>query len=801
MKIILYFLPLHTNSISMKKWIILFLSISHSLLFSQIPAYKNPELTAGERTGNLLSLMTLEEKVGQLLCPLGWEMYEKKGDTITHSELFEEQIQQFHTGMFWAVYRADPWTRKTIANGLNPRTAAEAGNAMQKHAIENSRWGIPIFIAEEAPHGHMAIGTTVFPTGIGQAATWNPALLEKMGEIIAKEIRCQGAHISYGPVLDLSRDPRWSRVEESYGEDAVLTGKLAAAIVKGCGSGDLSNSHSTIVTLKHFAAYGVPESGKNGAAAQVGQRELHEHFLPPFKTAIDAGALSVMTGYNSIDGIPCTSNSYLLTDILLRNWNFQGFSISDLGSIEGLHSSHFVAENIKMAAKLAAQAGLHADLGGNAYKHLVEAVKNGEMEETVIDSAVYRILKVKFEMGLFENPYVNPDDAAQWVGSTQHGAVAADVAKESIVLLKNNGILPLNRLQNIAVIGPNANNIYNLLGDYTAPQAKMKTIFESIEEIYSENEQITNSGKARYAKGCAVRDTTETNIPEAMEVASKADVIVAVVGGSSARDFKTSYQETGAAVVDNSILSDMECGEGFDRATLDLLGDQLKLLKMLKTLGKPLVVIYIQGRPLNMNWAAENADALLTAWYPGQSGGRAIAEVLFGKYNPAGRLPISVPRDEGQIPVYYNKKNPVGGDYVEMSAKPLYPFGYGLSYTTFAYENLQIEQTGIRSFEVTFEISNTGKYDGDEVIQLYVKDHYASVARAEKQLRDFQRLHLKIGETKRVRFTLTEEDFSIIDQNMKQIVEPGMFTIMIGSSSEAIRLSGELKIEKTERAN
>lgn len=346
-------------------------------LFSQVLDYKNPQLSVEERTRHLLSLMTIEEKVGQLLCTLGWEMYEKNGDQVTHSRKFEELLAQYHVGIFWAVYRADPWTQKTLENGLNPRLAAEVGNAMQKHAIENSRLGIPIFLAEEAPYGHMAIGATVFPTGIGQAATWNPVLLEQMGNAIACEVRRQGGHISYGPVLDISRDPRWSRVEESYGEDPVLTGTLAAAIVRGAGGGDIANPNATIVTLKHFIAYGIAEGGHNGNPTHIGLRELHETLLPPFKTAIDAGALSVMTAYNSMDGIPCTSNEYLLTEILRNNWNFQGFTISDLGSISGLHTSHFVAENVKEATKLAALAGLDVDLGGEAYKQLIEAVKLG----------------------------------------------------------------------------------------------------------------------------------------------------------------------------------------------------------------------------------------------------------------------------------------------------------------------------------------------------------------------------------------------------------------------------------------
>ena len=751
--------------------------------------YKDTKLSPDERTKDLLSQMTLEEKVGQLLCPLGWEMYEKNGQNVTHSQKFEQLVKSQHIGMLWAVYRADPWTKKTLDNGLTPELAAKAGNALQKYAIENSRLGIPVFIAEEAPHGHMAVGATVFPTGIGQAATWNTALMEKMGATIAKEIRLQGGHISYGPVLDLSRDPRWSRVEEAYGEDPVLTGKIGAAVVKGTGAGNISNKYSTIATLKHFAAYGVPESGQNGNAATIGNRDLLENFLPPFKDAIDAGALSVMTSYNSIDGVPSTANKYLLTDVLRRDWGFNGFTISDLGSIEGLRGSHQVAETIEDAALLALYAGLDADLGGNAFRSLVNAVKEGRVLESVIDRAAYRVLKLKFEMGLFENPYTDPNTAKKEVRTTAHISLARQVARESVVLLKNNGILPLDKNNKVAIIGPNANNVYNQLGDYTAPQktSDIKTVYDGIVSVLG-------AANVEYVKGCAIKDTVNINIEQAVQAAENADITVVVVGGSSARDFKTEYKETGAAIVSETV-SDMESGEGFDRATLGLMGKQLDLLKALKATGKPVIVVYIQGRPLNMNWAAENADALLTAWYPGEQGGMAVADVLFGDYNPAGRLPISVPRSEGQLPVYYNKKKPVGHNYVDMPLAPLYSFGYGLSYTQFEYSNLRIEKERYSNdFDIHLYVKNTGIYDGDEVVQLYIKDDYSSVVQPVKQLKHFAREYIKSGETVLISFRLTENDLSLINQNMERVTEPGTFTVMIGSSSDNILLEQKIEV-------
>ena len=757
-----------------------------------LPAYKDRCLSIDIGLSDLLSRMTLEEKVGQLLCPLGWEMYEIHGSEVHPSEKFKQLIKERNVGMLWAIYRADPWTKKTIANGLNPELAAKAGNALQKYVMENTRLGIPMFLAEEAPHGHMAIGTTVFPTGIGMAATWSPELVKEVGQVIAKEIRSQGGHISYGPVLDLTRDPRWSRVEETFGEDPVLSGILGASMVDGLGGGNLSQKYATIATLKHFLAYAVPEGGQNGNYASVGIRDLHQNFLPPFRKAIDAGALSVMTSYNSIDGIPCTSNHYLLTKLLRNEWKFRGFVVSDLYSIEGIHESHFVAPTKENAAIQSVMAGVDVDLGGDAYTNLCHAVQSGQMDKTVIDTAVCRVLRMKFEMGLFEHPYVDPKIAAKTVRRKEHIELARKIAQSSITLLKNeNSILPLSKMINkVAVIGPNADNRYNMLGDYTAPQedSNVKTVLDGI---------ITKLSPSRveYVRGCAIRDTTVNEIEQAIEAARRSEVVIVVVGGSSARDFKTSYKETGAAVAEEGSVSDMECGEGFDRASLSLLGRQQELLESLQKTGKPLIVVYIEGRPLEKNWASEYADALLTAYYPGQEGGNAIADVLFGDYNPSGRLPISVPRSVGQIPVYYNQKAPRNHDYVEVSSSPLYSFGYGMSYTTFEYSDLQVVQKSARCFEVSFKVKNTGKYDGEEVSQLYMRDEYASVVQPMKQLKHFERFHLKKGEEKKVTFVLTEEDFFLVNYTLKKVVESGNFHLMIGAASNDIRLQNVILVE------
>lgn len=753
------------------------------------PDYKNPELPVQDRVEDLLDRMTVEEKLGQLLCPLGWPMYEKTENSVGISDEYRKFVDEQHGGMLWATFRADPWTRKTLENGLNPQLAAEAYNALQRYAIDSTRLGIPIILAEEAPHGHMAIGATVFPTSIGLASTWDKELLSEVGRTIARELRAQGGHIGYGPVIDLAREPRWSRVEETYGEDTYLTSEMAAAMVRGTGPKHNGWDKGVISTLKHFVAYGIPEGGHNGNPSNVGERDLHENFLPAFKSAIDAGALSVMTSYNSIDGVPSTGNPELLRDLLKEEWGFDGFVVSDLVSIDGLHSDHHIAKDKEDAGIIAINAGVDVDLGANCFALLKEAVENGKVSDKVLDEAVGRVLRLKFELGLFDNPYVDPQAAAAEVRKAENIEVAHQAARKGVVLLENNGILPLRKDMKVAVIGPNADNMYNQLGDYTAPQPRenIRTVLDGIKAKIGEK-------NVTYVKGCAIRDTRSNNIAEAVQAARKADVAVVVVGGSSARDFKTTYKETGAAVADKNSISDMEAGEGFDRASLELLGLQNELLAAVKKTGTPVVVVYIEGRPLDKRWASENADALLTQFYPGQQGGEGLADVLFGDYNPAGRLPVSVPYDAGQIPVYYNKKFPKGHDYVEMPSDALYPFGYGLSYTTFEYSGLSLENLGGNRVKVGVDVKNTGNFDGEEVVQVYVTDLVASTVRPRKQLRAFERVAVAKGETVRVELVLEEPAFIVYDRNMNPVVEPGEFTIAVGASSSDIKLQENITL-------
>lgn len=764
----------------------------------EMDIYEDPTADVDCRVKDLLSQMTLEEKIGQMLTSLGWFMYERIGDSVKLTKRLKEELKEYHIGTLWGLMRADPWTKRTLTTGLNPTLAPKIVNEIQQFVIENTRLGIPIFIAEECPHGHMAIGATVFPTAIGQASTWNPELIEQMARTIAEEMKAQGVHIGYGPVLDLARDPRWSRVEETYGEDSYLISEMGKSFVRGLQGSTFDSKKSIISTLKHFASYGWTEGGHNGGSAHVGIREMEEAILPPFREAIHEGALSVMSSYNEIDGIPSSINYYLLTNILKNRWNFQGFVISDLRSI-GRLKEHGVVANDYEAAVRAVNAGLDNDLGISVYGcQLEKAVENGDVSLEVLDQSVSRILKLKFKIGLFDSPFVDEDEAQRVVGNKKHQNLSRKIAQESIVLLKNeNALLPLKKDANkkIAVIGPNANNIYNMLGDYTAPQSPMSviTILKGIEEKIGQSNVL-------YAKGCAIRDTSRVDVANALNAALKADVVVMVMGGSSARDFNSNYEETGAAKVSENMISDMESGEGFDRSTLELMGIQLELIRMIKKLGKPIVLVLIKGRPLLLEGGIQEVDAIIDAWYPGMQGGNAVADVLFGDYNPGGRLSISIPRSVGQLPVYYNSKRTGNrNQYLEISGEPRYCFGYGLSYTSFKYSDMDVsvkENEDNLSVEIKVKIANIGRRDGDEVVQLYIRDNVSSYTTPAKQLCAFKRIHLKAGESRIVTFVLDKKSMMLYWQDDKWVVEPGSFLLMLGGASNDIHLQHMIRISK-----
>lgn len=748
--------------------------------------YKDSTKPIPERVEHLLGLMTVEEKVGQLVQPFGWQTYEHVNGEIRLTESFKEQVKNGGIGSLYGVLRADPWTGITLETGLSPREGAEAVNAIQRYAIEHSRLGIPILIGEECSHGHMAIGATVFPVPLSLGSTWNVDLYREMCRAVARETRSQGGAVTYSPVLDVVRDPRWGRTEECFGEDAYLIGEMAVAAVEGLQGESLDGADSVAATLKHFVGYGSSEGGRNAGPVHMGRRELLEVDMLPFRKAVQAGAASIMSAYNEIDGVPCTTNKELLDGVLRGEWGFDGMVITDCGAIDMLASGHDVAADGRDAAVQAIRAGIDMEMSGEMFgKHLLEAVRSGELEEAVLDGAVRRVLALKFRLGLFENPYGDPDRAERVIGSAEHMALARKLAGEGIVLLKNNGVLPLSPdAGKIAVIGPNADAGYNQLGDYTSPQpqSKVTTVLGGIRgKLAAAPERVL------YAPGCRIRGDAREGFETALACAEQADTIVMVVGGSSARDFGEGSIDlkTGASKVTGNSWSDMDCGEGIDRMSLALSGVQLELIQEIHKMGKPLVVVYINGRPIAEPWVDEHAEAILEAWYPGQEGGHAVADILFGDVNPSGRLTISIPKHVGQLPVYYNGKRSRGKRYLEDDSQPRYPFGYGLSYTEFSYAGLTVQPEAIlpgETVKVTVDVTNTGARAGAEVVQLYITDVASTVTRPAKELKGFRKVWLAPGETRRVEFTLGAEELQYIGPDYKPVVEPGEFHVHVGKN-------------------
>ncbi|WP_422660424.1 glycoside hydrolase family 3 N-terminal domain-containing protein [Paenibacillus sp. EC2-1] len=762
--------------------------------------FKDSSKPALDRAQHLLSLMTLEEKIGQLIQPFGWKTYEYKNGQISLTDSFKEQVENGGVGSLYGVLRADPWTGVTLDNGLSPKEGAQAVNEIQRYAIEHSRLGIPILIGEECSHGHMAIGGTVFPVPLSIGSTWNVDLYREMCQAVARETRSQGGVATYSPVLDVVRDPRWGRTEECFGEDPYLISELGVASVEGLQGERLDGTDSVVATLKHFAGYGSSEGGRNAGPVHMGYRELLEVDLLPFRKAVEAGAESIMPAYNEIDGVPCTVNSELLEELLRKEWGFKGMVITDCGAIDMLASGHDTAEDGMDAAIQAIRAGIDMEMSGEMFgKHLFEAVRLGKLEPEVIDQAVLRVLTLKFRLGLFENPYVDPNRAEQVIGSDDHKRLARQLATEGTILLKNEGdLLPLSKTSGtVAVIGPNADQGYNQLGDYTSPQPQehVATVLKGIRHKFVDETQ-----RVLYAPGCRIKDDSKEGFDLALSCAEQADTIVMVLGGSSARDFGegTIDLRTGASQVTEHSWSDMDCGEGIDRMNLQLSGVQLELFQEIHKLGKPIVVVYINGRPIAEPWIDEHAHAILEAWYPGQEGGHAIADILFGDVNPSGRLTISIPKHVGQLPVYYYGKRSRGKRYLEEDSKPRYPFGYGLSYTKFSYSDLKVEPEIIGVDEqatVSLNVTNSGDREGSEVVQLYISDAASQYTRPAKELKGFHKMNLKPGETRTVNFTVGAEELKYIGKNYKYVVEPGLFHVMVGRHVNDT-LSADLRVRE-----
>lgn len=813
---------------------------------------RSPRVEAARQPiDELLERMTLEEKIGQLAQPFGWTCYKRKEDgSVELTESFKTRAAAGGVGSLYGTLRADPWTGVTLETGLSPEEGAKLVNEMQAYALEHGRHGIPILFGEECSHGHMAIGATVFPVPISIGSTWNPELYREMCRAVALETRSQGGAATYSPVLDIVRDPRWGRTEECYGEDPHLTSVIGRAAIEGLQgpSGDLGANDAILATLKHFAAYGSSEGGRNSAPVHMGPRELHEIDLLPFRHAVDAGARSVMTAYNEIDGVPCTTNSYLLQDILRDEWGFDGFVITDCGALGLLTAGQNTAENGAEASAQALLAGVDMEMSGEMFdRHLLSAVHSGLLSEADIDRAVRRVLELKFELNLFERPFVDPDRARQVIGSDEHRQLARRAAAESIVLLKNEGsILPLkredftpggssqtedtssrngrigaedamrglddsdgdnrtddsgSRIQGgkIAVIGPNADAPYNQLGDYTSPQpdGAIVTVLDGVRAALGE-QAVAGDSEVLYAPGCRIRGESREGFSAALACAEQADVVVLVLGGSSARDFGegTIDLQTGASVVTGDTWNDMECGEGIDRSTLNLAGVQLELAQEIFKLGRPVIVVYINGRPISERWIVEHAHAIVEAWYPGQEGGHAIADVLFGVVNPSGRLTLGIPKHVGQLPVYHYKRRTRGKRYLEDDFEAQYPFGFGLSYTQFEYTNIRLDQPSIDAdgqAVLSIDIRNIGSRSGEEVVQLYVSDLAASVVRPEKMLKGFRKIALESGESQTVSFLIGREQLEFVGSDLKWVVEPGAFRLTVGPNSVE-GLSAELTV-------
>ncbi len=756
------------------------------------------------RVSDLLSRMTLDERLAQLS---GVWVYELLED-MTFSDPKAKGLIGNGIGQI---------TRVAGASTLGPVASAELANRIQTFLVENTRLGIPAIVHEECCSGYMAQGATCFPQIIGIASTWEPELVEEMTSVIRTQMKSVGAHQGLAPVLDVTRDARWGRVEETFGEDPYLVSRMGVSYVKGLQGPDLKQG--IVATGKHLVGYGISEGGLNWAPVHLAPRELHEVYLAPFEAAIKKAKLaSIMNAYHELDGIPCGSSGELLTEILRNQLGFDGIVVSDYMAINMLADYHHVAKDKGESARLALEAGIDIELPStDCYgQPLCQAIQGGTISESLIDEVVSRVLRMKFLLGLFENPYVDVEGISEVFDTPEQRSLARQMAQKSIVLLKNEGdLLPLKKdLSSIAVIGPNADSIRNMLGDYAYPShieitaflassdmidtprpeemdlsdtyVPMRSVLEGIKD------RVSPQTRLYYARGCDVTDESKEGFAEAIEIARKSEVAVLVVGGKS------------------GLTPDCTCGEFRDRAEIGLPGVQQELVRAIYETGTPLVVVLVNGRPFAIPWIAEHIPAIVEAWLPGEEGGEAVADVLFGDYNPGGKLPITFPRAVGQTPIFYGHKPSGGrsflfGDYVSLSAKPLFPFGHGLSYTRFEFDNLQIapSQVGAEGqAQISADVENVGEWKGDEVVQLYVHDVLSSVTRPVKELKGFKRITLEPGEKRTVTFTLAVSQLGFYNRNMEFVVEPGTIEVMIGSSSEDIQLTGEFDIvgETTEVA-
>src|SRR6266480_2566176 len=740
--------------------------------------YQDPKLPIEERVSDLLKRMTLEEKIAQL--EGAWE----NRDNVKYPKaLLVDEKGNFRPAQASLLLKNGLGEMSRPSEKRAPREMAEFTNTLQKWMKENTRLGIPILFHEECLHGHAAPKGTSFPQAIALASTWNPSLVHDVFAATAAEVRARGAQQCLAPVLDLARDPRWGRTEETYGEDPYLVSRIGVAAIQGFqGVGPFIDKTHVVATAKHFAVHGQPEGGTNVAPGNYSERVIREYFLKPFKAAVEEGGVqSVMPSYNEIDGIPSHGNKHLLDDVLRKEWGFPGVVVSDYFAVADLNVLHHIVSNNHEAAKLALESGVDVELPfGNAYQTLIDQVREGKVSQGDVDRSVARILRVKFLTGLFDDASVDPEYAEKITNNAEHQQLALKAAHEAIILLRNqNSLLPLDRAKykRIAVIGPNAAELH--LGGYSDNPGRGVSILQGIknkvgsaaEVLYSEGCKITETPPDWYADKVVLGDPARNakRITAAVQVAKKADVVILVLGEN-----EQTSREAWAPT-----------HEG-DRDNLDLLGNQDDLAKAILATCKSAAVFLIHGRPNSINYIAANVPAILDGWYLGQETGTAVADVLFGDYNPGGKLPITVPRTVGQLPDYYYQKPSAKREYLGTTTQPLFPFGYGLSYSAFKYSNLRLAPETIGpqgQTKVSVDVTNTGKLRGDEVAQLYIRDEVSSVTRPVKELRSFQRVTLDPGQTQTVEFTLGPESLSFLNRDMHRVVEPGTFKIMVGGNS------------------
>lgn len=745
----------------------------------EVLPYRDAKLPLEQRLADLISRMTLEEKVAQLE-----GVWENPAFMRTPESRFVDEKGTFLPERA-ALLLKDGIGQMSRPSEVTagPREMAEFTNTLQKWVRENTRLGIPVMFHEECLHGLVAPKGTAYPSAIGLASTWDPALIHEVFAATAAEARAAGAQECLAPVLDLARDPRWGRTEETYGEDPYLVSRIGVAAIEGFqGKGPFIDKAHVMATAKHFAVHGQPEGGTNVAPGNYSERVVREYFLKPFEAAVkEAHVQSVMASYNEIDGIPSHSNKHLLTGILRHEWGFNGVLVSDYFGITELIRVHHVVATTEAAARMALDAGVDVELPfPDAYPGLVQQVKNGTVSESEIDRAVANILREKFLAGLFDDPYVDPAYAERITNNAEHQKLSLQAARETITLLKNQDhLLPLDlaKYKRIAVIGPNAHDVH--LGGYSDKPGRGTSILDGIKNraassadvLYAEGTKITETAPDWNADKVALGDPAlnARRIAEAVKVAQKADVIILVVGGNEQTSREAWAPEHKG-----------------DRDDLTLLGNQDDLAKAMLATRKPVVAVLIHGRPNAVTYLAENVPAILDGWYLGQEGGTAVAEVLFGDYNPAGRLPITVPRSVGQLPDYYYQKPSAKREYLDDTTKPLFPFGWGLSYSTFKYENLRVTPEMIGSegaAKVNVSVTNTSQRRGEEVVQIYIREEVSSVTRPLKELRGFRRIALDPGQTRDVEFTLGFNELSFLNRDMHRVVEPGSFKIMVGGNS------------------